>query len=313
MRFAASLAGLIFAVVACGAPPAHGTTPAAAQVVPWADRTASPWSPPAPPTPTPYPTVGPPCQASQLRVADVRGGAAAGNESTTVTLVNAGSSCMLGGRPGVFVTDNSGTRLELHPSPHTFFGPLVPGDLAPGAPGYLVFGTSGMCATGSGAAYTNLSLEMPGGGTLDTGKPLGVGNCGLGMSDLGLRPPQPAPTSPPSPGTVGTLQVSIAVPDTVRRGDRLQFTATLTNPGSEPVALEPCPSYTMTIGYPDNLPLTYWLNCSGVKSIAPGSAVTYQMQITVPAGATPGPTKFSWRLNAVGDRTGAGASFSVTT
>ena len=140
---------------------------------------------------------------------------------------------------------------------------------------------------------STLRITMPGGGVVDVTVPSGFDDeCGGGADYFTTMTPETIP--PPSP-----LTATMDAPPTVRAGDLLRYTVTLANPTDTPVSFDPCPTYTesvATFGGPGKTTFTqlrYRLDCSTVQSIAPRSAVTYAMQLAVPADQLPGSAKFT--------------------
>ena len=79
----------------------------------------------------------------------------------------------------------------------------------------------------------------------------------------------------------------------------LGYVVTLRDPTARPFSLEPCPTYEEYAyarrphGYAD---LFYHLNCDAVHSIAPHSAVSFQMRLRVPPAMHGQDAKFDWLL-----------------
>jgi hypothetical protein len=96
---------------------------------------------------------------------------------------------------------------------------------------------------------------------------------------------------------IATLDVHVELPIMVRAGDTLRYTVVLNNPTASSVSLANCPSYTETLGYPNNQDLSFMLNCDRVTVIPPGKKVVYAMEFRVPSNAVTGPAKFNWHLN----------------
>lgn len=300
------------------AAPAHPSpTPSLAPgVVAWVNRPAPAYSPSPQPSPTPYPTSAAPCLASQLRGAAGPQGAATGNELEGFAFTNVSrTTCLLSGRPRVTGINAAGRRVALPLNPgQTFFGPLLPADIAPGAKGFLYFGTGNACGSGADqqrtSQYFALWFDLPGGGRVQSSLTLAAGSCGLVMDDLGLPAPV-LPLSTPSPGSPGTLDAHVDLPFSVALGQTLHYTVTLHNSSGVPVSLSPCPSYTETLGYPNNRAEAFWLNCDQVTVIRPGGQVVYAMELQVPSNAVIGFSKFSWQLNDP-DGPSAGGGLNVT-
>ncbi len=271
-------------------------------VVTWVNRPAPAYSPPPQPSPTPYPTSATPCLASQLGVSTGPSGAAAGNDLEGFAFTNVSrTTCLLGGRPRVTAINAAGRRVALPLSPgQTFFGPLLPADIAPGSQGFLYFGTGSACGSGAeqqtNTQYRALWFDLPSGGRLQSTLTLFAGSCGLVMDNLGLPAPV-LPASTPSPGSPGTLDAHVDLPSTVAVGQTLRYTVSLHNPSDVPVSLKPCPSYTETLYASYPWP-SFWLNCDQVTVIPPGGQVVYAMELKVPSGAVTGASKFSWQLGS---------------
>jgi hypothetical protein len=99
-------------------------------------------------------------------------------------------------------------------------------------------------------------------------------------------------------GPLSSLNATVNAPQTVARGTVLTYQLTLANPSQAAVALSPCPSYTEVLGGGDSnaVQQTLVLNCQAGASIAAGAALTYQIELSVPASAAPGDTKLTWQL-----------------
>jgi hypothetical protein len=265
-------------------------------IVAWVDRPAPAYTPP--PEVSPYPTTAPRCLATQLRATSGPSGAGLGNQLEGITLTNVGPTCLLDGRPVVTGLNAAGQRVTLSPRPNTYFGPLLPADIPQGAHGYVYFGTASACADQlTSTEYRALAFDLPSGGRLSTQLTLIVGSCFLTMDNMGLPPVYSTKPSPP-PGSIGTLNARAVLPAAVRAGETLRYTVVLYNPTDTAVSLSNCPSYTETLGYPNNRSLSYMLNCDQLTVIPPGANVVYAMEFAITADAVMGQTKFSWHLNA---------------
>ncbi|MEA2142276.1 MAG: hypothetical protein QOI64_706, partial [Solirubrobacteraceae bacterium] len=96
----------------------------------------------------------------------------------------------------------------------------------------------------------------------------------------------------------------IEPPLTVKRGETLHFRVSLVGTQQEPYVLDPCPAYAMAL-YPaePNTAVSsadehaFRLNCAAApKQIDPGEAVTFEMQLDVPASMLLGRATLSWRM-----------------
>jgi hypothetical protein len=275
----------------------------AAAVVPWIDRPAPPYHAP-PPRLLPYSTKAPPCRAGQLAVRQRRTGVGLGNVLKRFAILNLGDApCLLQGFPQVTGVTTSGVRRSVpaRRSPDgTYFGTLVPADISPGERGFLDFATGEGCRDPSGSAkrYRALVFGLPaGGGLVSAPQSSLVMMCGfLKMSQLGL--PAPEPTAPtPEPGTPDTLTVSAVMPAEARAGTTLRFVVTLANPTAVAVRLMPCPRYNEGIyTISGRVSRWFWLNCEGMRSIAPHARVRYVMALPIPTDVPAGFAKFWWAL-----------------
>src|SRR5439155_20782267 len=238
-----------------------------AAVVPWVNR-------PLPLYVTPseqlirYPASAPACRSGQLRVRQGRGGVGLGNRLERIVFINTGPGrCLLRGYPTITGVTSSGNRRTLRPirgsGGGTYFGRLVPADMAPGGQTFLDFATSAGCDGGRrpGTTYRRLVFGLPTGGSVRGGQVAITTVCGLSMSEFGL-PERYAPFPRPTPGTAGKLTVRAQLPATVRAGSVLRYTITLVNPTTTAVALRPCPGYTQGL-YAHGLVVrrSFALNC----------------------------------------------------
>jgi hypothetical protein len=95
----------------------------------------------------PFPTSAPPCHASELRISQGRGGAAAGTLYQRLVFTNIGRrTCPLRGYPTITALGPDGRRRTLHPHPEgfTFFHPF-PTSLPPGGHSFIDLATSDGC------------------------------------------------------------------------------------------------------------------------------------------------------------------------
>lgn len=184
--------------------------------------------------------------------------------------------CLLRGFPKVTGVTTTRVRRPVparRSSAGTYFGHLVPADIAPGERGFLDFATTDVCRNPRGSAkrYRALVFVLPaGGGVLHAPDSSLAAMCGfLKMSHLGL--PAPEATGPtPRPGTSDTLTVSAAMPAAVRAGTALRFVVTLANPTAVAAVLTPCPRYNEGMYTASGrVSRWYWLNCDPVRSIPP--------------------------------------------
>jgi hypothetical protein len=128
---------LLAAAVASGCSGSAGPSSAGRTVaiVPWIGQPAPPYNPPAPRV-VPYATAPPPCRAGQLGVRQERMGVGLGNVLERVAFLNLGERpCLLRGFPKVTGVTTTRVRRPVparRSSAGTYFGHLVPTDIAPG-------------------------------------------------------------------------------------------------------------------------------------------------------------------------------------
>jgi uncharacterized protein DUF4232 len=287
----------------CGGSAETPSSARVAAVVPWIDRPAPPYHAPAPRV-LRYSTKAPPCRAGQLAARQRRTAVGLGNVLERFAFLNLGATpCLLRGFPKVTGVTASGMRRSVpaRRSPDgTYFGTLVPADIAPGERAFLDFATGEGCRDPSGSAerYRALVFALPaGGGLVSAPQSSLVMTCGfLEMSQLGLRAPEPTgPT--PKPGTPDTLTVRVIMPAEARAGTTLRFVVTLANPTAVAVRLTPCPRYNEGIyTVSGRVSRWSWLNCEAVRSIAAHTRVRYAMGLPIPRDVPGGLAKFWWAL-----------------
>jgi hypothetical protein len=287
---------LLVLAEACGCRSTKASSPA---VVPWVNR-------PVPLYATPdvklvrYPTSGPACRSGQLRVSQGREAVGLGNRLERIVFTNTGANfCLLRGYPTITGVTHAGARRTLRPiRGGTYFGRLIPADMAPGDHVFLDLATSSACEGGrkSGSTYRRLVFGLPNGGSVRAGRVSITAVCGLSMSEFGL--PERYEPIAPAAGTAGTLRVRVRLPPTVRAGSVLRYTITLVNPTTTTVVFRPCPGYTQTL-YPKGpvVHRSFALNCDSVHAIPAHERMRYAMQLPVPRQAVPGAAKFGWSLD----------------
>ena len=106
--------------------------------------------------------------------------------------------------------------------------------------------------------------------------------------------------------------VTLSVPSSATAGGDLAFTVTLTNMGTAPALLSPCPTYTEDLivagsALKPPAPQQFLLNCTAIgDALAPGASITLQMRYAVPAHLPPGPVELVWGM-------GPGGPFDAST
>ena len=270
-------------------------------VVPWRDEPVTTTSTPTTSTTAP----AGPCRASDLVATGEQAGGAGGHTATRVQVTNRGSvPCVLDGYPNVAGVSDDGAVHPFEAGHGTYFGdPGLPAAIDPGEASELTIETSWACPANNGGAgmpWSMLELGLPAGGTIRVRVELDS-VCGVSISRFGLLSRQPEPPPTPLP-----LNATIAAPASVRPGDELIYTVTVTNPTGTVYRFDPCPSYeqylttftgsTQDAAHPTIS--TYRLNCTAAPSIAPLSSVAFEIHLRVPTDQPPGDAKFGWYLAA---------------
>jgi hypothetical protein len=89
----------------------------------------------------------------------------------------------------------------------------------------------------------------------------------------------------------------LTLPPAAVAGSTLHYQVSLTNDSHEPITMTSCPAYTQADG-PQGTSVREYLNCPPDMSWQPGTVVTFQMQLDVPAHAgTRGYLKLLWQLD----------------
>jgi hypothetical protein len=153
----------------------------------------------------------------------------------------------------------------------------------------------------------SLLVTLPSGGSPVVASGFGTPRCDDPTADSSLSAWAFHPMPPPIPAyEPQAATVSLSVPASARAGDDLAFLVTLTNGGTKPAVLKPCPSYTEDLAV-DGSALRgpanqqFLLNCDAIGSaLAPGASVTLQMHYAVPPTLPPGRVELIWGMNPGG-------------
>lgn len=268
--------------------------------VPWVNDPAPPPAPTTTAPPAPVPTSAP-CRAQELRASLGATKAALGTTSQEVRLRNVGAEpCWLDGYPTVNAISDNGYLDDQ--AQGTYFPDPGAGEVPPGSEGLVIFEGCPMSATRPETVYREVSLTLPGGGSLPVpGLEL---PCPPTVSRLGVADAPPrgiAEPASPAPGSLASLQAELAeLPDRVAPGSTLRFEVVLANPTPVPVALDPCPGYSILLA-PAGPPVEASLNCRPARTIPPGGRVRFEMRLDVPEGpAASDMAKLSWSMSAWG-------------
>ena len=110
-------------------------------------------------------------------------------------------------------------------------------------------------------------------------------------------------------GYAANTETSMTTPTSVKPGQLVRFTISITNQPSErfglggvpspsgPVSFANCPSYHEELEGVFGTFHTYRLNCARAQPIAPMASETFEMYIRVPPDAHPGPSVLAWGLD----------------
>lgn len=280
-----------------------------AGVVPWVDRPAPAYMPPAPPSATAPPAKYAPCTSGDLTGRLSKNfGVGMGHYTRYLVLTNvSGHACTLAGGPSAIAGIRAdGSRVTLAgasgegPDPNL----IGPANLRPGQSAQVALTTASMCADEAVSCsrddYVAVAVGIGGSGEVRVNfpgsRPLSVIN-GIGVSTFGVPlPPLREKSSP-----LDVLAVTDAMPRRLTAGTTASYTVTLRNPTSHPVALRPCPSYEEFV-WPVGMkpPFTvhrYYLNCQAVSEIPADRSVTFGMRVPVPAiSGRARPAKHGWML-----------------
>ena len=266
-------------------------------------------APPDNPAPTPPATAPPgthPCTAFQMSAKgswQPNGGALVGGVRFTN---HSGTACSLHGVPEVRLVDGKGHRLSFAeqgsgaPDPGAVLMP-------PGANDAAAIGVQWTNWCGPLSQPVKVQINLPDKGNVINVDPDGDGFKGAppctnqgAASTITVDPIQtaaPPVAPPPSAGLVATIRS----PASVVAGSTLRYEVTLKNPTSDPVPLQPCPSYSESVA---TVSARYRLNCDPVGQIGPGASVVFAIQLAVPADVPLGPANLQWE--AGGPATSAG-------
>ncbi len=290
---------IVTALVAAGCAPAAAGAAHRAGVVPWLNRKAPAYVPPSPAVRPAYPR----CLARQLSGRPGRGGPAAGTMFTEVVLTNhSDRPCTLAGWPAAVTgpLPGGGTATLAGAARHvTGLGGTGPANLRPGESGLLTLAYADGCAaitSGGKALYRELFFAVRGGRVLVRFPSALNLVCGLAVGQFAA---EPAP-APGSRSALNVLTVTAALPVRLRAGATVGYTVTVSNQGSAPVRLMPCPSYTEYLGVFSHagrnsyVTRRYYLNCGAVRQIPARGSVTFAMRLPVPGEA--GQAKFDWQF-----------------
>ena len=285
-------------------------------MVPWIDATPTPV-----PSPTlvPIPSGTPTCAPSDL-TASAGWQGATGQMVGWLTLTNAGQHpCVVDGSPrliqlraGDVILDAVTYKAGKDAGPGNSTGVAGPVLLRPGDQAGAFLWWTNWCPEMIPAVSAVL-VTLPTGGSPIVAAPsspglyLGTPRCDQPMMGSTFTAYAFVPVPPQEPVyEPQAASVSLSVPPTATAGGDLAFTVTLTNRGTAPAVLSPCPTYTedlIVAGAALKPPASeqFLLNCAAIGSaLAPGASVTLQMHYAVPAALPTGPVEFVWGMDPGG-------------
>jgi hypothetical protein len=223
-----------------------------------------------------------------------------------------GNPCSIHGVPDVRLTDGRGFRIDLTQRASTTSTDPGPALLPPGADDAVTIGLQWANWCGPLTQPLTVRVNLPDGGNVAAVQPdpstgfRGVPPCedAAAGSTLTLDPAQGA-AAPQTPAPSAALSAELRTPPTAVAGATLEYEVTLTNPTGAAVPLDPCPSYTESLG---TVTRAFILNCSAAPKIDPGASVTFAMRLDIPAGTPAGPVTLDWQAGGPA----AGADIAVT-
>ncbi len=308
----------VAAVMLAGGPGTNQAAPSAgssAGAVPWANRPAPAYTPPAARVAAAPRGRYPACAAAGLvgRVSSAFG-MGAGQYTRYLVLTNvSGRPCTLSGAPSVITGLRPGGRRAALAGPASVSAdPNLIGqaNLRPGQSAQLAITTTSMCPAGAAScarrSYAQVAVGVRGGQVrvgFPRSQPLSViTGAGIAVSAFGLPAPPPGLVSSP----LDALTVASAAPKAMPGGTTVDYRVTLRNPTSHAVALRPCPSYAEFVASPGTSlsqdTHRYFLNCGAVSAIPARGSVTFIMRVAVPS--TTGPAKYGWILQGTSVESG---------
>jgi hypothetical protein len=275
-------------------------------VVPWAAIPFQPYLPT--PIPAPAATPAPLCRLQDLTELAPDSGGATGNEAVFFTFRNHTThQCLTGGYPRVSLSQPG---LPIISPAHGGFWELhaPPSDLTPGSTARFAVGYSYACDSGRPPPmYEHVAVNLPGGGTFaqtlsgvrpaGSQIPLGISaECGVTVTQLAAQPPPLVYPSDP----LAVLSFVIKIPSSVAAGETIVHIATLSNPTSAPVPLQPCRGYLQTLDSTKSGYFSFDLNCAAAHPIPALASESFLMEMPT-SGTQVGPHSLCWDLDEGAD------------
>lgn len=297
----ATVAGITAAVgVGSDEPSLPGTTATAAADggVPWAPL---PYADVVPQRVSPTPVVsGPACQADDLSLAFGDGDGAGGNVVQLVT-VSTVKTCRLSGPVTGMSALIDGSRTDAGVFQRGDLSGVITADM----PGLVRIEFAIRCSDFSPprhlATLTRVRLTVLGhdfdvlpGGRPAAGHPTtdSLQMCApaiVTISGAGTAHPPLVVEHQPLNDLVATVEA----PATAQAGSVLRYSVILTNPTSEPIGFDSCPSYVETAKSSKGV---YQLNCAQATVIGPGQHERFQMELQIGTDTPTGAAQLTWTL-----------------
>ncbi len=257
----------------------HTSAPPLA-VVPWVDHKV----------PDPYADV-PACRASDLQVISARAHLEGEITLGDVTVENRGTAaCVLAGEPRL-QAQGIAVRHRTFPLVAGAVEPVItPAYLEPGSRASTTFDVSHDCPD-PGEGIEDVSLVLETGEVVHTS--IDVPSSCDAFSNPWDR------IRPHSDVTLRWTKIwaVIDAPPSVRAGDTLEYTVTLTNKGEHPVQFDTCPTYWQLFEVGQHDVSGVWrLNCSEVPVLEPNQPARFAMRLPIPAEAPARRALLSWGL-----------------
>jgi hypothetical protein len=251
-----------------------------------------------------------PCAHDQLVAFTGSVGPAAGTEWTTLFILNLpGFGCVVPASPTLELRDADGalivTATAFPPADATLSLPAATAASA----------TVGLADWCSAKPKGPLSLDLVLGSSRIPVRSLQA-LVDPGCNSPGEHPPSllygmalALPNQPPppevNPADSLPMTVNLTLPATVVPGQTLRYTVTLTDHeayGKTDNLAGLCPNYTqrLTLANGRVVQVGHALNCAPAGTLGAGDAVTFGMELAVPADAVPGSATLVWRLGDLG-------------
>lgn len=253
---------------------------------------------------TPPPLSGQWCAADNLDLtAGPHVALASGHTSYAVDVQNTGTTaCTVPGRLG----------LESPPGWLVSALSTVDAYLSPGQTAVASIDVPDSCAEfGAGTVIRAVTLRV---GAMSRTVPGTLLDISCGAPTLTAFTPPAAAVRDPAPGTLAAVTSAADMPASVRAGQALTYTVTLTNDTDVAVPLSDCPTFTQRLTADDGsgaFQSTGRLNCGAAGQLAAHSARAFRMVLPVPTTMMVGTATIRWWLDRYPARVFAGGQLSL--